>query len=262
VPELPDVERFKRYLDSTALHQEVARVDVVDADMLENVSKRRLRGQIKGRTFESTSRHGKFLFVNLGEPPQLVLHFGMTGFLDYAQSDRDAPDHTRVSFRFSGGGRLAYVCQRKLGLVTLTDDPAALIEEHGLGPDALDDKLTAERFCELLSGRRGTIKPALMNQGILAGVGNVYADEILFQTRIDPARKIDELDEKTLKEIYRTMRRVLRTSVRNNAEIARLPGNYLLPHREGDGQCPHCGGRLKQKRVSGRGSWFCENCQG
>ena len=260
MPELPDVERFKHYFDSTALHQQVDSVEVADTDVLEGVSGRRLAGKIEGRAFESTWRHGKFLFVDMGKPPQLVLHFGMTGFLDYARTD-PPPEHARVVFRFGNGYRLAYVCQRKLGLVGLTDDPGDFLQQRDLGPDALGGELTKERFCDLLSGRRGAIKSALMNQSILAGVGNVYADEILFQARIDPGRKVDDLDRKTLGNLYRTMRRVLRTGVRNNAEIGRLPRSYLLRHRDGRGQCPRCGSQLKQKRVSGRSTWFCARCQ-
>jgi formamidopyrimidine-DNA glycosylase len=261
MPELPDVERFKGYLEATALHQEIAAVKVLDADLLESVSTRNFQSQLKGRSFELTSRHGKYLFVGSGTPPFLVMHFGMTGYLSYFRNDKEAPEHARVVFQFTGDFRLAYVCQRKLGLVTLTEDPASFIEARGLGPDALDDGLTLARFRDRLAGRRGALKSALMNQEILAGVGNVYADEILFQAKIDPNTKVDELDDRKLRAVYRTMRRVLRTSIRNNAEIDRLPKSYLLPHRDSDGRCPRCGGGLEKGRVSGRGTYYCPRCQ-
>ncbi len=261
MPELPDVERFKQYLDATALHRELTGVDVRDAGILEGVSARQLRSQLKGRTFESTSRHGKFLFVHMPSAPLLVLHFGMTGYLDYARQGRDPPEHTRVAFDLADGFRLAYVCQRKLGLVTLTDDAQAFIEQHELGPDALDEQLTSEAFCNRLSGRRSAVKSALMNQAIVAGIGNVYADEILYQARLMPDRSLDDIDAATTKKLYRTMRRVLKTSIRHHAEIARLPRTYLLRHRDADGRCPRCGRELKKTKVSGRGTWFCPDCQ-
>lgn len=261
MPELPDVERFKQYLDATALHQKVTGVEVRDAQILQGVSSRRLRSHLEGRTFRSTSRHGKFLFVHAGSPPLLVLHFGMTGYLDYARQGRDPPEHARVVFHLADGFRLAYVCQRKLGLVTLTDDAESFVEEHDLGPDALDEDLTSEQFCQRLSGRRGAVKSALMNQAIVAGVGNVYADEILYQAGLKPGRRLDDIDEGTAKRLYRTMRRVLRTCIRHHADITRLPRNYLLRHRDSDGRCPGCGGELKKTRISGRGTWFCPRCQ-
>jgi len=261
MPELPDVERFKGYLDANALHQKVAAVEVRDADILERVSARRLRSQLRGRPFESTSRYGKFLFVHRPSPPLLVLHFGMTGYLDYAREDREPPEHARVVLHFAEGHRLAYVCQRKLGLVTLADDRQAFIEKRGLGPDALDEGLTFRAFADRLSGRRGAVKSALMNQAILAGVGNVYADEVLFQAGIAPGRRVDQLDDKELRNLHRTMRRVLKTSIRNNAEISRLPRTYLLPHRDSDGRCPRCDRELKKARISGRGTYLCPHCQ-
>lgn len=261
MPELPDVERFREYLNATALHQEVAAVEVRDAEILEGISARKLRRRLKGGSFESTSRHGKFLFVHTQSPAVLVLHFGMTGYLDYARRDREPPEHTRVLFCFATGFWLAYVCQRKLGLVTLTDDKAAFIDDRGLGPDALDERLTFVRFCERLEGRRGVVKSALMNQSILAGVGNVYADETLFQCGIAPHRSIDQLDKKTLRKLYRRMRRVLETAVRHHAEITPLPRTYLLRHRDSDGRCPRCGRELEKARISGRGTWFCPHCQ-
>lgn len=261
MPELPDVERFKTYVDETALHQEIAKVQVTDAAALEDVSQRTFRQTLRGRSFTSTARHGKFLFVHAQEPPVLVLHFGMTGYLEYGREDSDPPAHTRVLFHFATGNRLAYVCQRKLGMVTLTDDQQGFIAQHELGPDALDDALTPEVFCERVAGRRGAVKSVLMNQEIVAGLGNVYADEILFQARVAPGHRVDELDEKTLRKLHRTMRRVLHTVIRKNVEVSRLPRAYLLPQRDPDGHCPRCGREIKTGKISGRGTYFCDHCQ-
>lgn len=261
MPELPDVERFKTYFDAAALHQEVAAVEIKDAEPLEDVSPRGLRKELKGRAFESTSRHGKFLFVQRSAPPLLVLHFGMTGYLDYADEEHEPPKHSQLIFHFVKGHRLAYVCQRKLGLVTLCDDQDVFVAQRDLGPDAVAENLTLEVFSERVSGRRGAIKSTLMNQSIVAGIGNVYADEILFQAGIAPGRGTDQLNIKTVRKLYHTMRRVLTTSIRNNAEVSRLPRTYLLRQREEHGQCPRCGRELRKARVSGRGTYFCAHCQ-
>ena len=261
MPELPDVERFKKYLDATALHQKLRTVEVRDADVLQHVSARKLRSHLQGQEFESTMRHGKFLFVLVSSPPLLVLHFGMTGYLDYARQDSEPPKHTRVLFHFANEYWLAYVSQRKLGLVTLTDDAEDFVQQQEMGPDALDDRLTFAQFRQRLEGRRGRIKPALMNQSILAGVGNVYADETLFQAGIAPDRSVADVDETELRELYRAMQRVLKTAIRRHADPEQLPQSYLLRHRDFDGCCPRCGGEFEKIKVSGRGAWFCPRCQ-
>lgn len=260
MPELPDVECFKTYLDATSLHQEIVATEVHDADILDGISASKFRIRLQGESFEETSRHGKFLFVHLQSPRLLVLHFGMTGYLDYAHND-EIPKHGRVVFRFEGGGRLAYVCQRKLGRVTMTDNRDAFLESQQLGPDALDEHLTARQFAERLAGRRSAVKAALMDQSILAGVGNIYADEILFQAGIAPGRRVAELDDKALRTLYRAMRRVLQTAIRNRAEVSRFPRTYLLRQRDQDGRCPKCGQKLKTTRISGRRTSFCPHCQ-
>lgn len=260
MPELPDVERFRMYLDATSLHQELVATEVRDADILERMSARRFRTHLQGESFEETSRHGKFLFVRLKSPRLLVLHFGMTGYLNYARND-ELPAHARVVFRFEEGGRLAYVCQRKLGRVTITDNRELFLETQQLGPDALDEHLTARRFAERFAGRRSAVKSAIMDQSIVAGVGNIYADEILFQAGISPHRRLTDLHEKALHTLYRVMRRVLQTAIRNRAEVSRLPRTYLLRQRDQDGPCPKCGRELKTARIGGRRTYFCPHCQ-
>lgn len=260
MPELPDVEYFKTYLDSTSLHQKIDDVEVHDTAILKGTTERTLKSRIRNRKFASARRHGKCLFVEIQQDGWLVLHFGMTGFLDYSKGEELTP-HARVVFRFANGSRLAYDCQRKIGHVSLTDDVEAFIADHELGPDALDPALDFESFRDCLEGRRGSIKSTLMNQKVLAGVGNDYSDEILFQSGIRPQRKIDRLNDATLAEIYRTMRRVLRVAARHRADPDRMPRGYLLPHRKKDGCCPRCGETLKQQSVSGRTAVYCEKCQ-
>jgi formamidopyrimidine-DNA glycosylase len=155
MPELPDVERFKKHLDATALHEKLRKVEVRDADVLQHVSAHKLRRHLQGQEFESTTRHGKFLFVHVPSPPLLVLHFGMTGYLDYARQDREPPKHTRILFHFANEYWLAYVSQRKLGRVTLTGDAEDFVRQQEMGPDALDDQLTFAQFRQRLKGRRG-----------------------------------------------------------------------------------------------------------
>lgn len=262
MPELPDVEGFKQYLDSTALHQEIMRTSVLDERILDKVSARTLALRLKGAQLEAGKRHGKFLFVRTTEGGRLVLHFGMTGELRYYRHPRDRPEYAKLILHFVSRDELAYVSKRVLGRVSYVEQPEPFIEEQGLGPDALSEALDKERFLQLLAERRGMIKSALMDQSLLAGIGNVYSDEILFQSGLHPERKVEQLSRQDQKKLYRTLRRVLRKAAESGGALDELPAGYLLPHRQGDGVCPRCGRPLKRTPVSGRTAYFCPHCQG
>ena len=261
MPELPDVETFRRYLNATALHQVIARSEITDKRMLHGISAETLQERLNGRRFESTCRHGKYLFTELDEHGWLLLHFGMTGELHYGKTESGDPKYVSLLVRFDNDYTLAYCNKRRLGRIGLTDDPKAFIQDEGLGIDALDEALDADRFVDLLAVRRGILKPALMDQQCIAGIGNIYLDEILFQAGLHPGLKMEQLDEKSLRRLHRTMRRVLRVAIRHQARVDELPRAYLLPHREAGGSCPRCGGTIRKQTISGRSSYFCPTCQ-
>ena len=138
MPELPEVETFKRYLDSTSLHQRITGIEVRDAYVLKRVSARELARRLKGRRFENSRRHGKHLFVRAGNELWLRLHFGMTGWLQYLKRDEETPNTARVLFSFANNRRLAFDDQRKFGEVELIKDVDEFLQTRGIGPDALD----------------------------------------------------------------------------------------------------------------------------
>ncbi len=262
VPELPDVEVFRRYFDATSLHKKIRSVAVRDRDMLEGASPSGLEKKLAGRCFRSTRRHGKYLFAEATSSSWLVLHFGMTGFLKYFKKPEEQPGHERLRIRFSNGYSLVYDCQRKLGELRLIRDPDGFVTEKNLGPDALSEELDPDAFIEALSRSRGSIKSALMNQDLLAGLGNVYSDEILFQAGVDPRAKTNKLDEDTLRDIFRTMRKeVLPQAIEAQADPSRLPDAYMIPRRQEGGRCPKCNSPFKRVKVSGRTAYLCGKCQ-
>ncbi|MFO7971301.1 MAG: DNA-formamidopyrimidine glycosylase family protein [Desulfobacterales bacterium] len=260
MPELPDVEIFRRYLDATSLHQSIEGVRT-EADVLKDISVRRFERTVRGKSFEATRRHGKYAFVSLGEPPWLLLHFGMTGFLKYYKNNEKAPSHVRVLFTFHNGYHLAYSCQRKLGKVRLVDDPDRFVRSRGLGPDALAPDLDADAFKQTIRGFRGSVKSALMNQQLIAGIGNIYSDEILYQTGIFPKHSVTQMDEKILDRLYETVKEVLVTAIDVQADPERLPNTYIIPQRHGEGRCPGDGSPIERLKVSGRSSYYCPQCQ-
>jgi formamidopyrimidine-DNA glycosylase len=262
MPELPDVETYKRYLDATALHKEIIGVEVRSRILLEETQVRELEGGLRGQSFESTHRHGKWLFVELADAGWLVLHFGMSGRIQYFRDMEKDPSYDRFLVTFANGYHLAYVAARKLGEIEIIEDPQAFVQDKGLGPDVLAPDFGVEAFLALLAERRGMIKPALMDQQLLAGIGNVYSDEILFQARVHPRTEIDQLDTEKRKEIYVKMQEVLRTAIGHQARPAEFPDSFIIPHRDAQGACPVCGNAVAQVKVSGRTAYYCPNRQG
>jgi len=261
MPELPDVEVFRRYMDSTSLHKRIKEVQVHTRNMVEGTPVWKLKATLEGHAFKSTDRHGKYLFAELDNKNWLVLHFGMTAFLKYFKDLEKNPPHERMLLTFYNGYHLAYDCQRKLGKITLTEDVKDFISEQELGPDALDDKFDLAAFREALGASRSTVKSALMNQNLVAGIGNIYSDEIFFQAGIQPKAKAQDLDEEATERLFQSIKDVLKTAIDKQANPEELPGTYLIPHRKKNGKCPKCGSSLKKEKVSGRSSYFCSKCQ-
>ena len=262
MPELPDVEGFKAYFEKHALRSQITAIHAPDARILRDTSPQALGRRLKGEIFAKTHRHGKFLFAQPeAESGWMVMHFGMTGFLGSFECEDDEPEHASVVFEFEEGNKLAYASQRMLGRVGWVDDLAAFIEDQELGPDALSEDLSADRLAEILCGHRGMLKSALMNQAIVAGIGNEWSDEILFQCGLHPKVGIDELEFNDLSEVCRTGKRVLRTGSGARKNSHSLPHHYLGVHRHTDGKCPKCGHDLETVKALSRTAYFCPKCQ-
>ncbi len=262
MPELPDVEVFKRYLDATGLHKTISTVQAPESRVLKGVTEKRLKTVLKGTELSSTKRHGKHLLVSIKNADHLLaLHFGMTGFLKYYKDPDDDPGHVRLRLDFDNGYHLAFDCQRMLGAVKLITDEDSFLKDKGLGPDALDERLDFDTFKDRITGKKGAVKSTLMNQKFIAGIGNVYSDEILFQARIDPNRKVDTLSEDELKTVFQKIRTVLETAINHQADPSKFPKTYITGHRKSGEPCPGCKGTVKKETIGGRSSYYCPSCQ-
>jgi formamidopyrimidine-DNA glycosylase len=254
LPELPEVETYARYFARHALGQRIARVDVRDPRILGEVRPETFVRRLKGRTFTSVRRHGKHLFAETGSTGVwLHLHFGMTGDLTYGRGE--VPRFARIVFTFDSGAQLAFEDMRLFGVADLVSDPDAFVRDRNLGPDPLS--LTAVRFAALLQNRRGAIKSLLMTQELIAGLGNLYVDEVLYQTSIHPRRPAARLRPDETRALYTTMRRILRQAITAHAGASGLPRNALIHHREEGERCPRCGGTIQRAVVFGRTTYFC-----
>jgi formamidopyrimidine-DNA glycosylase len=256
MPELPEVEIYSRYFARHALGQKIARVEVRDERILGEIRKDAFIRRLKGQTFRAVQRHGKHLFADAGRE-WLHLHFGMSGDLAYYRDRGEEPRFARVVFGFAGGAHLAFDDMRLFGVAELVSSPEQFIEARGLGPDPLDRAFTFRRFAALLDSRRGAVKSLLMTQEIIAGIGNLYADETLYQTSIHPRRAVDRLSDAERRAIFTAMRRILRDVIARRERGADHPQRYLTMHREEGERCPMCGGTIKRAVVFGRTTYFC-----
>ncbi len=246
------------YLQSTALHKKIAHTSVDKAVLRDGTSPQAIARAATSNAMEEARAHGKHLFVKVGNK-WLVFHFGMTGYLDYYECKPKDEEHIHADFELENGYHLAYVAPRKLGYVDVTDEVDRFIEKEGLGEDAL--RMDKDRFVQLMHGRRGKLKSALMNQSVLAGVGNVYADEILFQAGLHPESAVKALDTATLGELHTVMQRVLQEASERQADPSQFPDTWLIPRREKGALCPTCSGEIQRIEVNGRGTFVCGTCQ-
>jgi formamidopyrimidine-DNA glycosylase len=265
MPELPDVEGFKRVLAKNALRKTIDRVVVSDARILGKLSAGTFASRLRGAKLVSARRHGKHLMANVDRDGWLTLHFGMTGALQFARKLDGEPPFTRVRLDFANDGCLAYTNKRMIGCVGLVEDAADFVAAEKLGPDALDRKFDFDAFKTAVLGIKRYVKAVLMDQQIIAGIGNIYSDEILFQARINPAERMDKLVPSQLRRLFLEMRKVLKTAIAHGAGseqfIERMPKGSLLPERNKGGRCPRCRSLLRVFKVAGRTAYCCPRCQ-
>jgi len=246
-------------LRSTAVGRTITIVRVLNEIILGNASPQELRDQVEGRMVKETSRHGKYVGLHLSSGKVLVLHFGMTGSIQRLGTGSD-PRYSNMIFYLDNGNRLAFVCMRLLCRAYLADDMPSFVRWKRLGPDALDG-LTWEYFENGLANRSAKIKQVLLDQHFTAGIGNIYADEILYQSRINPIRRVGELSLDDRKGIFDQIGNVLGRAVDAGSDWDRMPDGFLLHDRGPHGRCPECCSGLESVKVGGRTSYFCPVCQ-
>ncbi|HWO02381.1 MAG TPA: DNA-formamidopyrimidine glycosylase [Blastocatellia bacterium] len=261
MPELPEVETRLNYFRSTALGQQVERVLVSAPNLIKSETARIFARKLRDRRFVEAHRRGKYLIITLDDGRALILHFGMGGDLHYYQGPRERPEYTRIEFVFTDGRRLAFTCPRKICRVMLVDDVGDVPALREMGPEPAGKHFSLaylERLCEASPNRR--IKPLLMDQRKIAGVGNIYADEILFASRVRPDRRASSLSDAELRRIHRETRRVLRRAIETAAD-EEFPSDFLVSRDWRGAGCKRCGAPIERKKINGRTAHFCPNCQ-
>lgn len=259
MPELPDVEIFRLYINKTSLNKKITHVDIEESKLIKQISKRKFSNELQKNSFAKTYRHGKYLFILLADQQNLVIHFGMDGEVEYFTKKTTFPNHTAILFAFIKNEFLAYITIRKLGFMTITDNMEKFIQSKKLGPDALE--VTWDEFKKIIHKSPASVKSWLMNQKNLCGIGNTYSDEILFMEKLYPKTKISNLSESQIKSLFNTIKKVLKTAIKCHVDANKFPKNYLLNHRHKNGKCPVCHTNLQQMKFSGRTCYYCPHCQ-
>ncbi|WP_400190554.1 DNA-formamidopyrimidine glycosylase [Hymenobacter sp. B81] len=268
MPELPEVETYRRFLEEITLHQTVTAVEVFDAHVLA-VDADELRRELVGATVTGTHRLGKNCFLQLSSGRLLVLHFGMTGDVGAYRHDYDRPRFTRVALHLREGLRVAFIDPRKFGRIRLADSVATFQQAKKLGPDALD--LTAKQLQSALGRRKTLLKPLLLDQRLTAGLGNWIVDEVLFQARVHPERPAASVSADEAARLHAAVQLVLRTAIAQEANYRQFPASFLIHAREWDEapepqsdahhHCPRDRSPIVKKYVGGRATYYCPVCQ-
>ena len=259
MPELPENEAQRRYVEERCLNRTIVSVELGEDVTYITLPGDNERARLAGRQFTEARRYGKNLFLGSKTGPWMAVHLGMTGKLIAFDAPDDVPSKTKLLVIFEGDRRLAFRCPRKLGKVRIIDDPDDFIAEQDLGPDALT--ITKREFADALSKSRSPIKSALLDQGKLAGVGNLWSDEVLFHTSLAPTRKARDLGPECIEDIRQKLQEVLRGVIDTDATYSKLPEDWLIRHRKKDASCRRCGGKIASAKVGGRTAYFCTSHQ-
>jgi formamidopyrimidine-DNA glycosylase len=267
MPELPEVETIKNELSPWVVGQSFTQVTILDTELVCGGSAEEVRCGLIGQKIESLGRRGKYLIFHLSNGRSLIIHLRMTGSL--LLNPREVERYARAVFHLSNGHCLVFRDRRRLGLMWLVDDAHTVVGK--LGPEPFDESFTPGILGQRLSRHHIPVKAALLDQGIVAGIGNMYADEALFAARIHPRRKADALSPAEVRTLHNCIRRVLEaaisskgasvdTYVRPEGELGTAHFDFKVAHRGGE-PCPVCGSTIERVPVQNRGTCFCPRCQ-
>ncbi len=260
MPELPEVHNFKRYFDETALDKHIEAVDVHDDFIIRNTDGDTFDARLRGQQFVGSLRRGKYLFCQLKDGSDVLLHFGMTGDILLYEVPEERPKFERFAFVFEDGSRLGFDDPRKFARILYLNDREEYIREIDLGPDALE--ISEEDFMEALRKRSGSVKGFLMNQHILSGIGNLYADEICYRARVHPASRVAALHDDARKALFRHLRETLTYAVDNSPYYKEYPDNWMWKSWRKEGQTsPEGSGIVRKTKIAGRTTYYCEEWQ-
>lgn len=270
MPELPEVETIAaRLRDGTdtapsLIGKTIAGAEVFWNRTVEIPDASEFKKRVVGQTVQSVGRRAKYIRIDLTHD-SLLIHLRMSGDVLVGEGAEPLAKHVRLSLHFSDGTRLDFNNPRKFGRVYLLADPEEKFK--GLGPEPFDNNLTSERFYSMLQKRTRKIKPLLLDQSFIAGVGNIYADETLHLSKIHPLTVANQIGEEGAALLLKNLRDVLAEGIaRNGASIDWVYQggdfqNHFRVYQRTDEPCPTCGSPISRIVVGQRGTHYCPRCQ-
>lgn len=262
MPELPEVEVVRRELVSAIKGQKLEKVDILENKFYFPSA------VVTGSELKNLLRKGKYLFLELGDY-YLLLHLGMSGRLIFTRERNNLP-YEKVIFYFSEG-ILTFCDQRKFGRVELLNRELKDRVWAQIGIDPFSPEFTFDRFWQITRGKTQRVKDFLLNQRRIAGIGNIYASEILFRSGIHPQRRVDTLSKAEKERLFSYIKPVLEeaircqgTTIRDYVRSQGETGNFqqfLLVYGKAGKSCPRCGSLIQKEKISNRSSYFCPSCQ-
>jgi formamidopyrimidine-DNA glycosylase len=273
VPELPEVETIRTGLAPVLTGRRIEAVRVFDARLTRPEPPEEVEARLTGQRVANVLRRGKYLILELSSGDHLLVHLRMTGSFRYGEPDGLASDpYRRAVVSLDDGSDVAYRDVRRFGtwLVVERDELGGYLDTR-LGPEPFAPAFTAARLATSLAGRRAPVKAVLLDQRVVAGVGNIYADEALWRARISPERGGLSLGPGEVKALHRSLRAALRAGIARQGATLRdyrdpsgasggMQDEFRVYGRDGE-PCPRCGATIAKTRVGGRGTWFCPVCQ-
>lgn len=281
MPELPEVETIRQGLKEKILNQKITKVQVKKKRLVRNRLKDFLNILINNQ-FTNINRIGKLLILTLADHHYLLIHLKMTGQLIYVSKNdlvigghRQAigklPNkYSHIIFTFQDKSQLFFNDLRQFGYLQIVDNTQEIIDKYGIEP--LTKEFTLNNFQDIFKKRKGILKPLLLNQTIIAGLGNIYVDEVCFQAKVLPTRQVNTLDTKEITKLYQACQQVIKkavtyrgTTFSDYKDTAGKAGNfvqYLKVYGRSNERCLNCKqSTIKKIRLAGRGTHYCPQCQ-
>lgn len=271
MPELPEVETIVNNLRAgNSSHPSIVGMRITGVEVLWNRSVAipdlvTFKQVVTGRRIEAINRRGKYLVFNLDADNFLLIHLRMSGDLLVESQSQPISTHVRVIFNLENGMRLGFHDARKFGRVWLTKNPDDVLS--ALGPEPLDETLSAEAFYDRIHSRHRQLKPLLLDQSFIAGLGNIYTDEALFLAGLHPLTISDQLLFQQANQLLDSIRQVLTEGIRRNGasiDWVYRGGdfqNYFHVYQRNGEDCQRCGSLIQRAVVGQRGTHFCPKCQ-
>jgi formamidopyrimidine-DNA glycosylase len=265
MPELPEVETIKRELEQAVVGKKITEVCVHHPAVIRQPSVDRFKKELAGAVIKKVLRKAKVLILELSNGKSLVIHLKMTGQLVYPGDGKKS----RVTFHLSDGESLDFNDQRLFAELRLMDNWRDLKFIQGLGPEPFD--LDPEQFRRMLSNKKTKIKPLLMDQTFISGIGNLYAAEALFRARINPGKAANSLSDREKEVLFNKIKDTLHEAIQHKGssvdqyvQLTGRPGDYVRFHKVYDREgkpCLACKTPITRTSLGGRGTYFCPKCQ-